>query len=54
MGAGAVLLVAGIGLGNRLLPVVGGSALTIGLHVLVFDLTHAVAPVVVVDLLNYP
>jgi hypothetical protein len=45
--AGAVFLVAGVGLGHRFLPALGGLATTIGVHVLVFQLTHTVAPAVV-------
>jgi len=45
--AGAVFFVAGIGLGNRFLPALGGLAATIGLHILVFELTQAVAPALV-------
>ncbi len=45
--AGAVFFVAGIGMRNRFLPALGGLTATIGLHVLVFELTQALAPAVV-------
>ncbi len=45
--AGAVFFVAGIGLRSRFLPALGGLAATIGLHVLVFELTQTLAPAVV-------
>jgi hypothetical protein len=45
--AGAVFFTAGIGLRSRFLPAPGGLAATIGLHVLVFELTQSLAPAVV-------
>ena len=49
--AGMVFFVSGVGLRNRVLPALGGLAATIGLHVLVFELTQVLAPAVVLTTL---
>ena len=48
LAAGAILLIVGLRLGNRWLPVVGGVLVSTGLHAAIFDLAGVVTPGLVI------